>query len=162
MPKLRRVLVIDGYNDEPAGLGVPPYMDVYPRLIAGALWLVDKSIEVDYVTVDSFRASRNWLRRASRYDAVVFIAGVVVPGRYIGGNPAKPEELELWGRLLDNTAKILVGPAARWGMGLEGGKPAVSPRRFARAGFILVTGDVEIYFYELAKYGLEKARPYAV
>jgi radical SAM superfamily enzyme with C-terminal helix-hairpin-helix motif len=159
--RVRRVLVIDGYNDEPGGLGVPPYVDVYPRLVAGALWLADSSIRVDYVTVDEFRSSKLWLKRASHYDVIAVIAGVVVPGKYIGGRPASPEEIILWGRLIEGL-KVLVGPAAKWGMGLEGGRPAVSPSAFARAGYVLVRGDPEIYFYELALYGEEKARPYVI
>jgi len=31
-----RVVIVDGYTDEPAGLGVPPYLDVYARYAAGA------------------------------------------------------------------------------------------------------------------------------
>jgi len=38
-----RVLIIDGYVDEPACLGVPPYMSPDPRYIAGAL--VEKGIQ---------------------------------------------------------------------------------------------------------------------
>ncbi|MCE4621564.1 MAG: radical SAM protein, partial [Desulfurococcales archaeon] len=160
---IRRALIIDGYNDEPGGLGVPPYMDVYPRYIAGALWSVDKDIRVDYVTVDEFRSSRIWLSRASSYDLVVVIAGVVVPGRYLGGTPATAEEVEFWGRIIDSPLKVLVGPAAKWGMGLEGGRPAVHPSKFRRSGYhILVTGDVEVYFYELARFGPEKASPYSI
>ncbi len=162
MPRLGRVLIVDGYNDEPGGLGVPPYLDVYPRYIAGSLWAVDKSIQVDYVTVDAFRrGGEAWLRRAASYDMVVFVAGVVVPGKYIGGVPASPEELARWaGELSGSTFLVLAGPAARWGMGLEGGRPAYPPGFFQRAGFhVLVRGDVEEYFYELALHGPEKAYP---
>ena len=161
-----RVLIVDGYNDEPGGLGVPPYIDVYPRYIAGSFWLANKSSRVDYVTVDSFRKGlRAWLARAPGYDVIVFVAGVVVPGRYIGGEPARPGELVEWARLLSPSVPLLVlaGPAARWGMGLEGGKPAYPPAAFKKAGFhVLVTGDVEEYFYELAMYGPERASPWRV
>jgi radical SAM superfamily enzyme with C-terminal helix-hairpin-helix motif len=161
---LSRVLIVDGYNDEPGGLGVPPYIDVYPRYIAGALWLHDKSIRVDYVTVDALRSSPGpWLSRAGSYDVVVFIAGVVVPGKYIGARPATAEELVEWAGAFKGPLKVLVGPAARWGMGLEGGRPAHPPWELRKAGFdVLVTGDVEEYFYDLARHGPEKASPYRV
>ena len=162
MARFRRVLIVDGYNDEPGGLGVSPYLDVYPRYIAGSLWAVDKTVRIDYVTVDSFRRGVGvWLSRAASYDMVVFVAGVVVPGKYIGGVPASPEELAEWARSLSGeTFLVLAGPAARWGMGLEGGKPAYPPGFFERAGFhVLVRGDVEEYFYELARDGPEKAWP---
>jgi len=156
---IRRVLLVDGYNDEPGGLGVPPYIDVYPRYIAGALWLADKGIRVDYVTIDQLRRGRSaWLGRAGSYDIIVFVAGVVVPGRYIGGDPVRPEELAWWAQRLRDKLLILAGPAARWGMGLEGGRPAYPPSYFERAGFdVLVRGDVEEFFYDLARHGLEKA-----
>ncbi|MCE4600320.1 MAG: radical SAM protein [Desulfurococcales archaeon] len=157
-----RVAIVDGYNDEPGGLGVPPYVDVYPRLIAGSIWLVDKTARVDYITVDQFRRNEDLLaRRMHGYDIVVFIAGVVVPGKYIGGTPARPVELARWARSIEGPLKILVGPAARWGMGFEGGKPAYPPRYFTDSGFdILVRGDLEEYFYDLARHGPEKANPY--
>ena len=159
----KRVLIVDGYNDEPGGLGVPPYIDVYPRYIAGALWAADKSIVVHYVTVDEFRSSTTWLKRASGYDVIFFVAGVVVPGKYIGGKPASAEELALWGSLIDGPLKVLAGPAARWGMGLEGGRAAYPPGYFKGRGFdVLVSGDPEEYAYELALYGEERASPYRV
>jgi len=42
--KPARILIVDGYNDEPGGLGVPPYIDVYPRYIAGAAWAARKDV----------------------------------------------------------------------------------------------------------------------
>jgi len=158
----RRVLIVDGYNDEPGGLGVSPYLDVYPRYIAGSFWAADKGVRVDYVTVDAFRRGEaSWLARAASYDLVVFVAGVVVPGKYIGGRPAGPEELARWaGVLSGETMLVLAGPAARWGMGLEGGGAAYPPGFFERAGFhVLVRGDVEEYFYDLARFGPERAYP---
>ena len=31
------ILIVDCYTDEPAGLGVPPYLGVYPRYLYGYL-----------------------------------------------------------------------------------------------------------------------------
>lgn len=159
-----RVLIVDGYNDEPGGLGVPPYIDVYPRLIAGSFWLVDKTTRVDYVTVDQFRRWEDyWVGRSQSYDIVVFIAGVVVPGKYIGGIPARPWELAKWAGVLRRPLKILAGPAARWGMGVQGGGASYSPKFFEKAGFdVLVKGDVEEFFYDLARFGVDKASPLKV
>ena len=160
--KHSKILIVDGYNDEPGGLGVPPYIDIYPRYIAGAIWSVDKSVKIRYVTVDEFRC-KQWIRKANNYDVVVFIAGVVVPGKYIGGRPITGEELILWARMLGKPFKVLVGPAARWGMGIEGGRKAYSRAAFKKAGFdVLVTGDPEIYFHNLIKYGENYASPYGI
>ncbi|MEM4412605.1 MAG: radical SAM protein, partial [Thermofilum sp.] len=91
---MRLVVIVDGYTDEPAGLGVPPYIDIYPRYIAGAVWYADRTAKVLYFTIDSIRGDYfSFLKAASKADLVVFIAGVVVPGRYIGGRPATYEEL---------------------------------------------------------------------
>jgi len=157
----RSVLIVDGYNDEPGGLGVPPYVDVYPRYIAGAVWLADESVRVDYVDVDRWRARLDyWVKRASSYDVVVFIAGVVVPGRYIGHRPAGPEELLRWVRMVEGPLRVLAGPAAKWGLGVRGGEIAYPPWLFRREGFdVLVTGDVEEYFYDLVRFGEERAEP---
>jgi len=42
--------ILDCYTDEPAGLGVPPYLGTYPRYIAGYL-----NEDVNYITIDDLR-----------------------------------------------------------------------------------------------------------
>jgi len=158
---IRKVLIVDGYNDEPGGLGVPPYIDVYPRYIAGAIWSVDNNIKIVYITIDQLRNSR--LNNYNSYDLVIFSAGVVVPGKYIGGKPITGEELLIYARILNKPFKVLVGPAAKWGMGQLGGRDAISPSVFKKAGFdILVTGDPEIYFYDFFKFGESSASPHKI
>jgi len=157
---LRRVVIIDGYTDEPAGLGVPPYMGVYPRLIAGSFWVADKAVDVKYFTVDSLRAQASKIVDiAKEADLVVFIAGAEVPGHYLGGRPITFKELEYYTLLLKDSRKVLAGPAARFGFGLGGGSQAVS-RKHLKAFFDeIVYGDPELYFYELAVNGWERADP---
>jgi len=158
--KPARILIVDGYNDEPGGLGVPPYIDVYPRYIAGAAWAARKDVTVHYVTVDEYRSSPLWLMRSTTYDVIVFIAGVVVPGKYIGGRPAEAPELARWASAIEGPLKVLVGPAARWGMGPLGGTSGFPPSFFKGRGFdVLVTGDPEEYVYELVLEGEERADP---
>ena len=36
-PAALSVTIVDGYVDEPAHFGVPPYISTYPRYVAGAL-----------------------------------------------------------------------------------------------------------------------------
>ena len=162
--RFRRVAIIDGYTDEPGGLGVPPYLDVYTRYIAGSIWLVDKSIPVHYYTIDTIRRDlKSYTRRLNNYDLVIIIAGVVVPGRYLGGKPLEPNELMFLLRTLRRPFKVLVGPAARWGLGWAGGRPAYPPRSFLRAGAdVLVTGDPEEYIYNLLIHGEERAEPWRI
>ena len=86
-----RVLIIDGYVDEPACLGVPPYMAPYPRYIAGAL--VEKGIQkedITYRTIDLIRTRREPLR----FDLIVIIAGMTVPGKYLRSTPITLKEIK--------------------------------------------------------------------
>jgi len=147
-----RVVILDGYVDEPAGLGVPPYIDVYPRYVAGAIGSIKPGADIIYFTVDQARNSLDlFMKTAGKADVVVFIAGVVVPGKYLGGEPIKVEELLLWGKILEKPIKVLGGPVARFGMGEEGGKIATPPSIFTNYFDLVVTGDVEIAVYHLIK-----------
>ncbi|MEM1508579.1 MAG: radical SAM protein [Thermofilaceae archaeon] len=155
-----RSLIIDGYTDEPAGLGVPPYMDVYPRYITGAIWSADSGAEIRYVTVDYARQNLDLvLKYAASCDLVVFVAGIIVPGKYLGGEPIKLEELVRWVSLIEGGLKVLGGPVARFGYGVAGGRPAVPPEYFENYFDLVAKGDVEIIIYNLIK---EKLRVEAV
>lgn len=156
-----RILILDGYTDEPAGFGVPPYIDVLPRYIAGLFWEHDKSVTIHYVTVDSVRKDiHSFVERAETYDTLIVIAGAVVPGRYLGGEPIQLNELKLWFRLIKKPIKILLGAAARWGIGNEGGTIARLPKEVEENFDVIVRGDPEAYIYEYIHEGLEKARPW--
>lgn len=48
-------VIVDCYTDEPSGLGVPPFLSVHSRYIAGAL--EDKKIKYYYLTIDDLRYS---------------------------------------------------------------------------------------------------------
>ncbi|HUX98029.1 MAG TPA: radical SAM protein [Candidatus Deferrimicrobium sp.] len=45
--------LLDCYTDEPAGLGVPPYIGTYPRYLAGAI--LESKNKVCYLTIDDLR-----------------------------------------------------------------------------------------------------------
>ena len=45
--------ILDGYVDEPACLGVPPYISPYIRTVAGVL--VEHGYSVRYLTIDQLR-----------------------------------------------------------------------------------------------------------
>ncbi len=136
MPDISRTVILDGYVDEPACLGVPPYMAPYPRYVAGTL-----PGEVLYYTIDQLRKDRSILQAIISADLVVVISGVTVPGKYLGGTPATLQELE---RLMAGieTVKILGGPVSMFGAGTEGGRSA---KRIKASGAfdIVATGDIE-------------------
>ena len=96
------IAILDGYVDEPSCLGVPPYISPYPRYIAGML--EDLKIEWIYVTADEFRKNPKILEKA---DKIIVIAGIAVPGKYLGGNPLSLKELK---EIYPEKEKILVGP----------------------------------------------------
>ncbi len=100
-----RVCILDGYVDEPSCLGVPPYISPYPRYVYGML--KDLGLNARFVTIDELRENSFLQRRLMDYDLVIVIAGIAVPGKYLGGNPLSLKELrELPFR------KVVVGPIA--------------------------------------------------
>ena len=76
-------LIADFFIDEPACLGVPPFMAPYPRYVFGAL--ADAGIppeKIEYKTADFFRG--NGFKIEGGYRLVIIIGGAVVPGKYLG------------------------------------------------------------------------------
>ena len=135
-----RALIIDGYVDEPACLGVPPYMAPYPRYIAGAL--VEKGIpeeDISYRTIDRLRVAKEKLN----YDITIVVAGTTVPGKYLRATPISRNELKELSHL--EGTKILGGPV-RLGFGEEGG---TSAKELALTGFFLARNDIEASVYDI-------------
>ena len=82
-------LVIDGYEDEPAAFGVPPYVGFHIRYICGVL--EKRNLEYDYITIDDFRRNPPELKRLL---GVVILAGAVVPGKHLRGAPISLKETQ--------------------------------------------------------------------
>ncbi len=143
---LDRVVIIDGYVDEPTCLGVPPYVSPYPRYIAGAIWTKSPHTEVLYQTIDQIRRMEDPQHLWSTADMLLLVAGMIVPGKYIGGTPISVKEAKRFFSdvRLDNIPKLLVGPWARFGCGLEGGRMAVSSDVLLPPFDFIVTGDPEV------------------
>jgi radical SAM superfamily enzyme with C-terminal helix-hairpin-helix motif len=145
-----RLLIVNGYSDEPTCLNVPPYIGKQPRYIAGAV--LSAGGEVTYSTIDDFRKNRlsPW-KIDGKFDAVIFIVGMTVPGKYVGGDIATVGEIVSIATSLPKTKlKILGGPAAKFGFGSEGGKTT----EIVREPFdIICKGDEEAVAYSLAKTG---------
>jgi radical SAM superfamily enzyme with C-terminal helix-hairpin-helix motif len=114
--------IIDGYVDEPACLGVPPYISPYIRTIAGVL--TGKGYKVRYCTIDQVRADPFLFPSISRADIVVMIAGVTVPGKYLGGTPATLTEIQQVGLQIRGPVKYIGGPIG-FGYSPGGGEKAI-------------------------------------
>ena len=118
------IAIIDCYTDEPAGLGVPPYLGVYPRYLYGLLRVNEKSgekEEIYYLTIDDIRLQKKYSGKIleptvkqktniatnnltknhkrveeiiSRADTIYFIIGVHTPGKYLSAVPGTAQEIE--------------------------------------------------------------------
>ena len=131
--------ILDGYVDEPACLGVPPYLSPYIRTVAGAL--IGHRYEVSYLTIDQLRSDPQQINRMNRADLFVMIAGVdragEIPRGYSGNADRDPA-----GRALVRGPEKLVGGPIGFGYAAEGGQRAV---RQVIAGFdALLTGEPAI------------------
>ncbi len=146
----RKVCIIDGYVDEPANLGVPPYVSTYPRYIAGASLL--SGAEVSYITIDSLRRERQ-LDFINTFDIVIVISGITVPGHYVGGTPISLFEINRIGNECPIPLKILCGPI-HFGYTLHGGTKAIytKPEGFDH----ILSYDPEYFIYGLLSTGKGK------
>ena len=83
------VLLVDGYIDDPAALGVPPYISPIVRAIAGAA--KDAGADrLEYLTVDMIRRGA----RIPEADVSVVMSGNTVPGKYLRSMPMSVKELD--------------------------------------------------------------------
>ncbi len=128
-------LIIDGYVDEPACLGVPPYISPYIRTIAGVLEAYGR--ESRYLTIDQIRADPGILTPVPG-ELAIMVAGVTVPGKYLGGTPATITEIQQIGARLRGMDRLIAGPVG-FGYSPGGGQKAI---RQAISGFDhLLTGS---------------------
>ena len=125
----KMAVILDGYVDEPACLGVPPYLSPYIRTVAGALCA--HGFSVRYVTIDQLRNDPQLFATLDQAGLLVMIAGVTVPGKYLGGTPATLTEIQQVGHQLRGPKKLIGGPIG-FGYAGEGGKKAI---RQVIAGF---------------------------
>ncbi|NLI74202.1 MAG: radical SAM protein [Euryarchaeota archaeon] len=105
MAERLRVIIIDGFVDEPACLGVPPYLSPQVRAAAGAA--IDAGAEISYITIEQLRRGIN----VPSGDISLILGGTAVPGRYLRAMPASYREIKEVAERLPGI-KILGGPAA--------------------------------------------------
>ncbi|CAD5243932.1 radical SAM protein [Thermococcus camini] len=158
------VAIIDGYTDEPAGLGVPPYMGIYPRYAYGAIKKARKDARIFYLTIDDLRATfegergvatrnktpnfsktREILEKAS---LIVYIGGLHTPGKYLSAVPSQVEEVARFLRPFRGI-KVLGGPAF---MGsAHAGGTRITSRELLLAQSVfdhVVYGDLEAFLFD--------------
>jgi radical SAM superfamily enzyme with C-terminal helix-hairpin-helix motif len=147
------VTIVDGYVDEPAHFGVPPYVSTYPRFTAGAL--VDAGVpegRITYHTIDELRDDRAKWRDVADADLLIYLGGMTVPGKYVGGTPAEPDEVRELAWAADGTT--LMGGPVRFGVGEENAGAQDMERKDLDYDFV-AKGDVEAAAHDLVASGLE-------
>jgi radical SAM superfamily enzyme with C-terminal helix-hairpin-helix motif len=147
------VTIVDGYVDEPAHFGVPPYISTYPRYAAGAL--ADAGVpesRITYHTIDALREDSRLWRDVEDADLLVYVGGMTVPGKYVGGTPAEPDEVRKLAWTADGTS--LMGGPVRFGVG-EANEGASETARDDLDFDFLAMADVEAAVYDLVDSGME-------
>ena len=115
-------LVIDGYEDEPAAFGVPPYIGFHVRYVCGVL--SSRSIDYEYITIDQWRLGDRPDGLANgQIEGIVLIAGAVVPGKYLRGTPISLKETDHLIRSLPRITPFLAGGWAIRGWKQQGWSP---------------------------------------
>ena len=142
-------LILDGYEDEPAAFGVPPYVGFHIRYVCGVL--EQHKIDYTYMTIDQWRLipqqEREDLLRTT--DGFVCIAGAVVPGRYIRGTPISRKESTELIRLLPSNIPALFGGWAVRGWKQQGWFPL-------RSNLFLAVQDTDATLNQFLKNGTWK------
>jgi radical SAM superfamily enzyme with C-terminal helix-hairpin-helix motif len=115
-------VILDGYVDEPACLGVPPYISPYIRTVAGAL--LSRNYMVGYLTIDQLRKEPLRTAGLNKASLLVMITGVTVPGKYLGGTPATLTEIQQVGHMVHGPKKLIGGPIG-FGYADGGGQKAI-------------------------------------
>ncbi|HEV8594190.1 MAG TPA: radical SAM protein, partial [Thermoplasmata archaeon] len=101
-----KVVILDGFVDEPSNFGVPPFLSPYPRYLAGAV--ADAGHEWEYVTIEQVRRGH-----PIRGEVLAILSGPIVPGKYLRGMPIS--EKEILAHAGDAVGvKVLGGPLARF------------------------------------------------
>ena len=148
MSRVRAIL--DCYTDEPAGLGVPPFLGVWPRYVAGRYKEVPTYLTIDDLRlllysrrpnpvvidpptgrtrIEALNSTRSpgetdeVLRKTSQLTVIV---GVQTPGKYLSARPGTLNEVH---KLLADykLRRILTGPVVECGTQMRGGSRAKMP-----------------------------------
>jgi radical SAM superfamily enzyme with C-terminal helix-hairpin-helix motif len=142
-----KAIILDGYVDEPACFGVPPYLSPYPRYAAGAL--IDSGFfegDIRYFTIDQIRSfGKSFSDLFKTADVLIIISGMTVPGKYLRGTPITAEEIQTLFKMSAGI-KILGGPI-RLGYSKEGGMAATG-LSFLPEDVMVAQKDVESFIFD--------------
>ncbi|MCA1813297.1 MAG: radical SAM protein [Halobacteriales archaeon] len=153
---MRRLVILDGYVDEPACFGVPPYISPHARYIAGAMSEVP-GWQVGYLTIDQWRRSAEQRANLDGADLLVLISGALVPGKYLRGMPVSMREAR---DIVDGFPgeTLLAGSSAVWGFGQGGGKPPLGRHELQHWFGHLAFQDASTYLHDYLALGQAKSQ----
>ncbi|HEV8361281.1 MAG TPA: radical SAM protein [Candidatus Thermoplasmatota archaeon] len=153
---MRRLVILDGYVDEPACFGVPPYLGPHARYIAGAMAEVP-GWSVDYLTIDQHRRSPEHRAKLDGADLLVLISGALVPGKYLRGMPVSYREAQAIASSFGGET-LLAGSSAVWGFGQGGGKPPLGRHELKGLFTHLAFQDAAAYLHDVLALGQGQQR----
>ena len=144
-----RWLVLDGYEDEPAAFGVPPYVGFHVRYVCGVLEA--SGTPYDYMTVDRYRQAlkhdpQSIEQHLENSLGIICIAGAVVPGKYLRGTPISLKETQTLIRSLPNGTPALFGGWAIRGWKQQGWTPL-------RPNLFLAVQDTDATLHHFLNHG---------
>lgn len=140
-----RIGILDGYVDEPANFGVPPYLAPQPRYIWGAIR--EAGHEPVYVPIDQYRTDEEARIRIRSSELVVLYASALVPGKYLRGTPITFAEALLVAKKHAKKA-ILGGSCAVYGFSQGGGLATASRNGLKPYLLGMSTLDTDAYVWD--------------
>jgi radical SAM superfamily enzyme with C-terminal helix-hairpin-helix motif len=152
-----QVTIVDGYVDEPAHFGVPPYIATYPRYVYGAA--VDAGVDpaaIRYHTIDALRDDRGRYSDVASADLLVYVGGMTVPGKYVGGTPATPDEVRELAWIAEGVS-VMGGPI-RFGVGAQNAGAQEMHRDMLDFDHVAMA-DIEAAVFDLLSGGLAGFTP---
>jgi radical SAM superfamily enzyme with C-terminal helix-hairpin-helix motif len=155
---MKKYLILDCYVDEPACLGVPPFISPYPRYIYGALISAGvSSNQIVYKTIDHLRESDYNLTES--YNHVFLIGGAAVPGKYLGARIGSLAEIN---KILNQNSKteISVGGLIHRAITSPPANTTVISNDIEKFAFTLARGNPEDSYRtskEIAEWGIKGA-----
>lgn len=134
---MKNYLILDCYVDEPACLGVPPFISPYPRYIYGALISAGVNpLNIEYLTIDHLRESGYNFKK--KYDHVFLIGGAAVPGKYLGARIGSLAEIN---KILSQNIKTSISVGGLINRAIISPPPNVN----------VIRHDIEKFAFTLAK-----------
>ena len=147
MVNFDKILLLDGYIDEPSAFGVPPYLSFHLRYIYGAI--KNLGLNCTYITIDQYRKLPvSHVNDMKRPDLVIIVAGCIVPGKYLLGTTLNIQETQNIIQTLEPKMAIFGGAAARFGYGGIGGEKIILAKNVKPLFDLVAKQDIDATVFD--------------